>query len=279
MAAPSRFILMLGGAVLLGAPFAGAQVPLRPAVVHGRVIDAQSRKPLQYTLVDIVDQGRRVETDADGRFRIEGLQPQLVTVRMRQIGYPVTERALNLFAGRESLVEYALVRPPPTLAEVRVTARGPRVPANVLMGGFEDRMRLGIGTFFDQAQLDRYHNRQVTDLLREASGIRVVEGPRGEMLVASNRMLVGSGAGRGSGACFLQVVVDGMVVWSPESQRGGMAGLGPPDLNYLVPVSDLAGVEVYSGIAGVPAQYRREGNTCGVILFWSRRGDAVPVLR
>lgn len=269
-------LLVLSGAAASGSA-AEAQLSSRPAAVVGRVLDAESRQPLEYVVVDIIDQGRRIETDASGNFRFEGLSPQLVTVRLRQIGYPVVERSLNLFAGRESRVEYVLAKGPPRLADVLVTAK--RSATNLLMEGFEDRKRLGLGKFYGEDELARHRERRVIEVLRDAPGVQFVMGRSGEYLLASNRSAMGLGNTRTGGACFLQVVVDGMVVWTPETGSDRSTSFPPPDLAYLVAVSDLVGVEVYSGIAGVPALYRRQGNSCGVVLFWTRRGDYVPVIR
>jgi hypothetical protein len=276
---PSLAGIILAVVTLPAGQPATAQVPSRPATVLGRVLDAATRQPLRYVVVDIVDQERRVETDEAGLFRIEGLSPQLVTVRLRSIGYAVTERSLNLFAGREAAVEYLLSRPPPRLADLRVVAQPARLPANTLMEGFEDRQRLGIGKFYGEDELKRHPQRRVPDLLRDAPGVRFVQGSSGEYLLASTRQPMGVGGGRSDGACFLQVVVDGMVVWSPAPSVPGRVTFGPPDLAHLVPLSDLVGVEVYSGISGMPALFRNEGNNCGAVLFWTRRGEYVPVLR
>lgn len=275
---PVRFLLLLAlSGAAVAAPTAEAQLSRGPASVVGRVLDAESRTPLSYVVVDIIDQQRRVETDASGNFRIEDLSPQLVTVRLRQIGYPVVERSLNLFAGRETRVEYVLTKAPPRLADVIVTAK--RSPTNLLMAGFDERKRLGIGKMYGDEELARHRGRRVPDVLRDAPGVQFVMGRGGEYLLASNRSAMGLGNNRAGGACFLQVVVDGMVVWSPETGSNRSTTFGPPDLAYLVSVPELIGIEVYSGIAGVPALYRRQGNSCGVVLFWTRRGDYVPVIR
>lgn len=264
-------------ALALGTAAAEAQLGRGPAVVMGRVLDAETRNPLPFVAVDIIDQKRRVETDASGYFRIEDLAPQLVTVRLRQIGYPVVERSLNLFAGRESRVEYVLAKAPPRLEEVRVTAK--RSATNLLMAGFEERKRLGIGKFYGEEELARHQERRVQDVLRDAPGVQFIIGRGGEYQLASNRSAMGLGNNRTGGACFLQVVVDGLLVWSPETGTNRTTTFGPPDIANLVAVSELVGVEVYSGLAGVPAMYRRQGNSCGVVLFWTRRGDYVPVIR
>jgi hypothetical protein len=48
----------------------------------------------------------------------------------------------------------------------------------------------------------------------------------------------------------------------------------PPktDLATLPPPRDLAGIEIYSGAATIPLQYKFGTTFCGVILLWTKRG-------
>ncbi|HUG27314.1 MAG TPA: carboxypeptidase-like regulatory domain-containing protein, partial [Gemmatimonadales bacterium] len=51
------------------------------STLSGRVIDANSRAPLPFVVVNITIPGeapRRVESDVEGRFRVENLPPQLI---------------------------------------------------------------------------------------------------------------------------------------------------------------------------------------------------------
>ena len=34
--------------------------------------------------------------------------------------------------------------------------------------------------------------------------------------------------------------------------------------------AEIAGVEIYSGPATIPLEYKRQGTKCGVILIWTR---------
>lgn len=257
---------------LVPPPEAGAQGT--SSTLQGRVVDAATRDPLPFVVVDLLvpnEEPRRAESDAEGRFTVSGLPPQLIRVRLRLVGYRTVDRALNLTAGRTSRVTYALDRQEVVLPEVRVEETA---PTTVLMLEFEERRRIGIGTYFGLEQLERMQNRSVADLVREAPGVRVIRTPTNEQFAVSNRRVIGGPGRGGDRECFMQVVVDGMIVWTPDS--GGEVSFRsgpPPDIGRLLATRELAGVEIYNGMVGMPVEYRREGSDCGTVIFWTRRGS------
>lgn len=262
-----RYILLttlLAGVV----PPLCAQAGTGTAGLAGRVLDAGTRNPVPHAIIEIRSQNRQAETDSTGRFRIDGLQPQIVVVHIRGLGYEAVQRSLNLFSGRTVSVEYLLSASAVALPEVVVTESDPR--GILELSGFEDRRRMGMGQYYTEEQITRHLQRRVPDLLRDAQGMRIARGPSNEFYAVNTRQTMTSIIpNRNRTTCFLDIFVDGMVVYSAD---GAMRGIPPPDLNYLVPLSDLVGVEVYTGIASVPAEYRRQGSSCGAILFWTRRG-------
>lgn len=284
----TRTVLALAGA-LLALPAAAVLAQGLPgrAAVRGRVLDAETRRPVAFALVDIIDQQRRVETGEDGGFELAGLQPQLVTVRMRAVGYQVVERSLNLFAGRTVAVEYLLKKPVAygapgsagavRLADIRVDASSPTAR---MLAAFEERRRLGIGKFYTSEEIAARSYASVPEVIRDAPGIRFVRGASGAEMIASTRQGMPIGWGARYTDCFLQVIVDGMLIWSPEPpSRPGAITFDPPDLSSIISTQELAGIEVYPGVAGIPPMYRRHGSTCGAILFWTKRGGYTPTIR
>jgi hypothetical protein len=255
-----RCSLVLAAAAL-ACPLAIAAQP-GSAAVAGRVFDAQTREPIAGAVLQLVGRNRFVETDSAGAFRLGGLDPQLVSVRIFHSGYGSVQRSLNLFAGRTVAVEYLLTPEATRLAEVRIEARPEATPTARVLEGFEERRRLGAGTFFDQETLERWTHRRMGDILRGVPSVRLITSGS-TVVAATNRQGVRS-FGRGGGPCYLDVIVDGM--------RIGGSNSAPPNLNGLVSVSELIGVEIYPGLASVPAVYRTPGNMCGAIMFWTRRG-------
>lgn len=272
---PLRTLACLGALAAL-APLPDLRAQGGPqAVLTGRVIDATSRDPLRYVIVIVTLAGqelKRSETDEEGRFRIEGLPPQLVRVQVRLIGYRSFNRSLNLYAGRVANVEYALEPSEVILDEIVVEEAAPTVTGWV---GFEERRKLGFGTFFNETDLERFAGRALPDIVRGASGIRIVRGRANEAFAVSNRRRVGGPGPSGNRDCFLQVVVDGMIYWSPDVGGEVTFRSGPPpDLGRFMATREVAGLEVYAGMAGVPVEFRRDGVQCGTLVIWTRRGTA-----
>lgn len=270
---PSR-ILVWRASLLVLLPLAGLHAQGRSSSVQGRVLDAATREPLPFVVVDLFvpnEEDRRAETDAEGRFEVRDLPPQLIRVRLRLIGYRTLDRGLNLSAGRVTRATWELERQEVVLPEVRVEETA---PTTVLMLEFEERRRVGIGTFYGVAELERMRARNVADLVREAPGVRVIRSPTNEQFAVSNRRVIGGPGRGGDRECFMQVVVDGMILWSPDAGGEVTFRSGPPpDIGRLLSTSELAGVEIYNGMVTMPIEYRREGSDCGTVVFWTRRGS------
>lgn len=244
------------------------------STVQARVVDAATGRPLPFVVVDLTIPGearRRVESDSGGRFRVEDLPAQLIRLHLRVIGYEPLTRSLNLYAGRVSNVVYEMRQMQVLLPDVVVEETA---PTTVLMEGFAERRQQGFGTYFDIDQLSRMGGRNVADIVREAPGVRIVRSTSNETHAVSTRRVIG-GPGRGAAReCFMQVVVDGMIIWSPGPGGDVTPHTGPPpDIGRLLSTRELAGVEIYAGMTGVPLEFRRDGVACGTVVFWTRRGS------
>jgi hypothetical protein len=263
--------LLLAGLVsALGASPVLAQG--RSAAIRGRIIDATTRLPIAGVVVQIGGSGQFAESDSGGTFRFGGLQPRLARIRIFHPGYALVERSLNLYAGRTVPIEYALVPEVQRLEELRVEGAPVLSPTAMMLEGFTERRRTGFGTFFDQADLTRWEHRLISDILRGVSSVRAI-GDLSNVTVATNRRATRSMV-RDLGPCYLDIIIDGNLIYSQSPLAGG-ASLPPPNINALITVTELAGVEVYGGVSDIPAKYRSAGNMCGAILFWTRRGWGV----
>jgi hypothetical protein len=139
------------------------------------------------------------------------------------------------------------------LDPVLVTAR-----ANYALdkNGFTARQRTGWGTYFTREDIARRKPYQVSDLMREVPGIRVVRGIAGASIQGNSASYI-LGGGRG-GSCT-RVWVDGFE-W-----RVVDAG----DIDTFVQPSDIIGLEVYKAHEA-PMQYRGVDDNCITILMWTR---------
>ena len=232
--------------------------------VSGRVLDEASREPVALAVIEIVELARTAETDSLGRFRLVDLEPNLVTVRIKRIGYAPLERSLLLRPGRVVSMDYLLSPSVVELPEVEVEEKV--VELNAMMSGFEERRRMGFGTFFDEAEIRRNQHRQLADLLYQTTGVKIIRSGFAKYAANSRRNVSGLGS-RGMGPCFMQVVIDGVEF------RGGQ---GPLDLTTFIPLSEVSAIEVYPSVAGLPMQFRQLGSQCGVLIIWTRRGGDPP---
>ena len=115
---------------------------------------------------------------------------------------------------------------------------------------FLKRAQGGFGRFVTPADIERRNAFATTDFLRQMPGVRHTPtgGSGYEITVRGATM---------QGQCMPDVFVDGIVMHD-----------GATALDRIVNVQDLAGMEVYTGIGGTPAQYQR--GACGAIVVWTK---------
>lgn len=243
-------------ATLLLAPLAaaGQEPELAPersggGRVLGAVMELGGERPLMgatvlLTLPGGAPAGTR-EADEDGRFLFTALAPGRYFLEIRTLGYRTARDSLEVTPGSLTLVEAELAPEALELEPIVVTTtRRGRLDT----AGFEDRRRLGIGSFLAGDEIRSTASR-ASDLLRGQAGVRVVPLP-------------GRSAGeiRMRGECRPDLVIDGMRV-----RPGG--GLSIDD---LVSASDVEALEIYRG-AQAPPQY--SSSSCGAVLVWTRLPD------
>jgi hypothetical protein len=189
-----------------------------------------------------------VRTDAEGRFALSGLPARDGEFRVRGLGFrPVrsmldtTVRALAVVLDPLSAQE---------LEAVTVSARG----AGEAPSEFEQRRSKGGGNFITRADIQRRNPMQLSQMFEGLPGMMVQQ--------TTGRVLNLRGASM-SGPCEPLYFVDG---------ASFDVGTGVAPLTVLNP-EDVAGIEVYRGVATLPMQYGGSQGACGAILIWTRRGS------
>lgn len=187
---------------------------------------------------------RRLFTDEEGRFRVSGLPNGRATLAVRRIGFRPTTRELDVPA--PALLAVAMEAVPQTMTAVVVRDR--RVKYEGWAARFYERRDRGMGRFVTKEDIERRNPIRTTDMLRSIPGLAVVPGA-----FSSKIRLRGA-------RCDPLVWIDGSAAIS-----------GYLDVDNFAPNS-LEGIEVYSGVATVPAELRgpRGEEACGVIALWSR---------
>ena len=182
----------------------------------------------------------------DGAFRLTGVPLGPQTLIARRIGFRPDTLAVTVRGDSAVTVRLRLRSSAQQVAPVIITAGRTRYTGR--LAGFYERRERGNGRFFSAADIDRRQPRLVSDLLRTVPGVRV--GTQNGQNIVTFR-------GRN---CAPLVWLDG----SP-------ATAGYLDVDLFQP-STLAGIEIYSGQATVPAAltWLRGKSNCGVIALWTR---------
>ncbi len=110
---------------------------------------------------------------------------------------------------------------------------------------------------------EQLHALRTTDLFRNVLGFQVNVSPTGQESVTSTR-----GISADFGLCSPYIGLDGMVF---------QGGLG---LNDIAP-SEIYGIEAYSGVSTIPAQYMGAAgqSPCGLIMIWTQSGAQLSAKR
>ncbi|MDX1624056.1 MAG: carboxypeptidase regulatory-like domain-containing protein, partial [Gemmatimonadota bacterium] len=276
-------------------------------MLAGTVTMVETGEPLEGVEVRLGETGRTAVTDENGEFLFMGVPVgtyELTTDRLATKGdAPV---AATVEAGASSVVEIALLSEPivvdPVEAEVDVD---PNWPAGVK--DFYRRANRGSGgTFITRADIEEQAPFSSSELLQNVPAIRLdcrqpgkcvyhfgrAEGKRRMQSIATRRNpgLTGRKCGgisaencegsdrefgaRGNETPTEDRVAGGGRTFRPEPGEcrplhfvDGVP-LAEFDLDDIHP-NDIEGLEVYSP-ASVPAQFKRKGTDCGVIVIWTR---------
>lgn len=240
------------------------------ATIRGQVVDARTEVGISGALVEFLDTRdrirRRTTADEEGRFVLMRLDPGPFTLRASHPSFVRTQTPRWWVESGDVLTVTIHMHPEVVpLAPLEVTARA-RTRSPVLSGFYDRLQRRTTGSFITRDEIEDRNPARVTDLLETLPGVTLDHAQGGSArTVVMARSLPGFGrppGARGDHSCPVQIYVDGML-----ATRGGAAS---PD--ELASPLDLEGVEVYRGLAGVPAEFLTPEARCGVIALWTRRG-------
>ena len=261
-------LLLLGGFFSPGT--ASPQTAPTDGTIRGQAVDEITGTGLPSALIEFLDEARRVlrTTTADdaGYFVLPRLPAGPFRLRVTQLGCLVTTTTIWWVEVGDLLEVMVWLRPDAIpLAPLEVVALTRRhLP---VLAGFYRRMEEAVGGYFlDREEIEERHPSRITDLLADLPGVRLetAQGFSGQnRVVTLSRSLLGARGGR----CPVQVFVDGIL-----ASRGG----GAVPLDDLASPSALEGVEIYRGLASVPAEFLTPEARCGVIVLWTKRGGGAP---
>jgi hypothetical protein len=236
----------VAGLVLLFATAASAQT----GTVRGVVVDA-SGAPVRDADVTIPSLREMTKSGADGRFQFMQIRMGEIEISVRRLGFEPKVQKLVVSGFAVDSVRILLTARAVELASVNVTASEQRRRQGLV--GFNERLKVGVGRFVTRAQIEQRVSGNASDMLRTMAGLRFVrtKGRGYGVRMASSSM-------RDGGSCQPMMWVDGQKA----------PGMEVDD----IPLTDIEGIEVYSGPSTVPMQFSQHSTerTCGVIAIWSR---------
>lgn len=246
--------------------------------INGRVFVDSARVPVRGVEASIARLRLSAMSDSSGRFRLRDVPPGEHLVVLRAAGFRTESSTVMIDRDEVVSLDVAMTRST-TLPERVISAPEARAPAHLVE--FNERRQAGVGHFITREHLAKAEGglRRTGDVIAAQPGVNVRRGSNKIWIASSrttrtgncafcvgdvsslNRADVAAGA---RPACFMDVYVDGAMVYDARHPENGLY-----DVN-TIPPEHIAGIEVYSSAAQVPAKYNRTGAGCGVLLIWTR---------
>lgn len=239
--------------------------------VVGAVLDAETREPVESALVGIEGTGFQALTNEDGRFSMLEIPAGTVTLSLQHIAYGEQAAELEVPTGATVEVEVQVTATPLPLEPIRVNVKGRR-SLRLEHAGFYRRRewmeKVGLGEFVTRDDIERRQAVRLSQVLADL--------PRMDFrpFCPGWRCLVPIIRGR-SPACR-RVKREGLQAFiGPSIYLNGrrvpmVVGGGLFGIDDLTNPSDIAGIEVYTGIGDLPADFADfNAQRCGAIAIWT----------
>ncbi|HEY9226256.1 MAG TPA: carboxypeptidase-like regulatory domain-containing protein [Gemmatimonadaceae bacterium] len=260
-------------------------VLLLPGAVSAQVLTGVVREDsteLPLVGVEVAVEGKKNQTTTDSTGRYAFVAPGGVQIiLLRSPGFrPVRMRVT--MKGDTVRADARLVRVSPTQLAPVLVNQATRL-AGTGRDGFADRRKLGLGKFVDSTALRARDSRQVSDVLRELTGIKLMDWMEPGSSVYEVRAVsplvpmsqsyrvqgpTGLVSVPGNPPCFVSVFFNGTTIY--RSERGSQSGR-PPDFTRDFSIASLEAIEYYRSASEVPPQFGGANANCGALVLWSRR--------
>jgi hypothetical protein len=265
--------VLLAAIVCLGGPLVGAawaqETTVGLALVAGRVLDAESEKPIDGAEVLLVGDATEIsrETDNSGAFMFPRVPRGAYQLVVEHLAYGTRSETIEIVGSERIDLQLRLTMEPIELEPLVVAIRRRYLSPRMLE--FYERVDHGLGYFITRADIENRMPGRITHMIADAPGVQLVQA--GESSLSRRlhfRRHVRWEAGQ-TVPCWPTVYLDGGRV-----QDGGPEIAGRPlsemDIDDLVLPADVEGVEVYDGAGGLPPRFGGSFGGCGVIAVWTR---------
>jgi hypothetical protein len=237
----------LAGSILLSVVFAQGAAAQRTSITG--VVRDSTGAPIPDADVSIASSHLLTRTNDAGRFLLNRVDVGRAELMVRRLGYFPHNSEIDVRSGLNDTVVIVLNAQALELPGVAVSDQTKR--HLLWIEDFYRRRAKGIGgTYYTRDDIDARHVARLSDVLRDAPGVRFV------------RTRGGSGVRFDSPAnfrrdCLPQYWVDGQRVMNVELDD--------------FPAREIEGIELYAGPSSTPSQFSQGAvTTCGTVVIWSR---------
>ncbi|MDQ2889679.1 MAG: Plug and carboxypeptidase regulatory-like domain-containing protein [Gemmatimonadota bacterium] len=227
------------------------------SATHGERINGVVRDTMGHGIAGAsvrLDDAAWMHVDDHGAFALVGVSAGRHVLTARAIGFDSHAWYVSVRADRAASAPLTLLRVT-RLDAVTVTAAADTTRLDPT-GFTTRRLSNAGGTFVDRQQIDRRGAQRVTEVLRGLPGVVLV--PVSDRLGGREFVIEMRGPATATDRmCPIQYYVDGHPFAAPGN------------IDRLVAMRDVAGIEVYSDASQVPAQFKGPTSRCGVIAIWT----------
>lgn len=235
------------------------QVATAEYALSGTIADADGN-PVTNAQIELLENdhvARTTRSDLNGRFRIDALPRASVVIRVRRLGFdPKTLTVQITAADRQGNVFVKLEPHAATLSGMRVEDEDTTddLPDSRLTGFYDRERTNDFGHYVGPDQIAKLHPQYPSQALREIPGI----------LIKPSRRIGNIVRLRECGVPGESPETTGPLIWIDGVRMPGA------ELDEAILGSDIAAIEVYNSLAGIPAQYFDRSAVCGTILVWTK---------
>jgi Carboxypeptidase regulatory-like domain/TonB-dependent Receptor Plug Domain len=227
--------------------------------VSGTIADRQGSPVIdaEVALIERDSATRFARTDQNGRFRMSDLAEPSLIIRVRRLGFMAQKVPIEIKSGdRSATVFVTLEQSVAALDPMRVVDdEGDTALPDARLEGFYRRAQTNsFGRYITEAMIAKARPNNVSDLMRTLPG--VVVRPTGR--IGNTVRFRNCSVQRASPELV------GPLVWVDGVRMPGA------ELDEVIQGDDVAAIEAYPALAGIPAQYFDRTAVCGTILVWTR---------
>ncbi|MDX1395273.1 MAG: carboxypeptidase regulatory-like domain-containing protein [Gemmatimonadota bacterium] len=228
--------------------------------VVGRVVDRDTGDPVVDALIVSSASRERTRTGPDGTFRLSGLTRGLHVLTVRHIGFEGGSAEVTVRPDTVVAVEMRVDTRIIGVAPITVTVEGLKDLRLERLGFYERREwgeRTGNGRYATADDISRRLPQRMSHFIADFPGMDMScsgSSTRGCVL----RVVGTTACGRAD------VYIDGVRVLGDD--RGDRWTY----LDDFILPTEVAGVEVYTGAASVPAEFSSFGGRCGAVVIWTK---------